>query len=167
MRSMRPLMCLSTMWRPSAWQSTNAASRFTASISRHCASLTSSTVSPSCRRGLAQCTKSDTPPSRPIASSARRRAPSAVERSQRMSASSTSAPSTCAPSSLSASAMPRPMPRALPVTSACSPSSNFTSIRPWPASPPAARDSSRSRRRSARAGRARTARSGPAPKTRR
>src|SRR5437764_776536 len=50
---MRPLMPRSTMCRPSAWQSTKAASRLTASISRHCASLTSSTVWLSCRRGLA------------------------------------------------------------------------------------------------------------------
>src|SRR5882762_4839039 len=117
------------MWRPSAWPMANAASRLTASISRHCAPVACRTVWFSCRRGLALCTKIETLPSLPIASSAARRAPSSVDRSQRSSAPSRSAPSTRAPSAASASAMPRPMPRAAPVTSALSPSRSLAGMR--------------------------------------
>src|SRR5688572_14589104 len=59
-----------------------------------------------------------------MASSARRVASPGLERS----ACSTSARKTVAPSASSASAMPRPMPRAAPVTSALSPSSSFDGI---------------------------------------
>src|SRR5205807_1559066 len=117
------------MWRPSAWPMANAASRLTASISRHCAPVACRTVWFSCRRGLALCTKIETLPSLPIASSAARRAPSSGDRSQRSSAPSRSAPSTRAPSAASASAMPRPMPRAEPVTSAVSPSRSLADMR--------------------------------------
>src|SRR6266513_913535 len=117
------------MWRPSAWPMANAASRLTASISRHCAPVACRTVWFSCRRGLALCTKIETLPSLSIASSAARCAPSSVDRSQRSSAPSRSAPSTRAPSAASASAMPRPMPRAEPVTSAVSPSRSLAGMR--------------------------------------
>src|SRR5882762_105442 len=127
--SILPFSCFSTMWRPSAWPMANAASRLTASISRHCASVACRTVWFSCRRGLALCTKIETLPSLRIASSAARRAPSSVDRSQRNSAPSRSAPSTRAPSLASASAMPQPMPRAAPVTSAVSPSRSLVGIR--------------------------------------
>src|SRR5688572_2820222 len=125
--SMRPRIRLFFMCRPRACIRMNAASRLTESISRHCASVALSTVSPSCRRGLALCTKIDTVPSLRIASPASERAPAGVDRSHFTSDSAMSARRTFAPSCSSASAMPLPMPRAAPVTSARSPSRSFTS----------------------------------------
>src|ERR1051325_11071942 len=124
---MRPLIFFSIMCRDSAWEITNAASRFTASISRHCSKLAPSTVCDSCRRGLAQCTKIDTLPSRWIASAASLSAVSFFVRSNSMSARITRPPSA---SSASAMPLPLPMPFPAPVTSAVSPSSSFTSDRP-------------------------------------